>query len=149
MKHAIIIAIIIFEAMFWLANLTAIRQEFKMAAFLAAGDNGDFLVPADCSLIRGVDGVDFVVGWGSPKTRYQSVRACWLTIAKYKERFAIAVEDDQTLLTRQYNSLGLTLISPDPWTRVLRTLGIGIGFPLVVILALLIFINRRRESPAS
>jgi hypothetical protein len=127
---------ICFAGFVFAISFPSLRKEFEAAA--AARAATEYVLPVDCKDARGVVEADYLerpFRDDGPRT------ACWYADEKFRRLFpeysAMSNEDIATYL---YAKFGVRVSKPAPWTTLIRTVGIALGFPLAVFLIGIAFV---------
>lgn len=125
---------VIFSMLFVLgvsvSSYRTIQEEFAAAtrardsfAIIAKQLGGTMLLPIDCVEIRG-DTADYSMDQGH----------CWYTVSRFRELFPEYKDlADVDLSDRLYAKAGIPLTYPQPWIKVLETVGVAFGIPLAAL----------------
>ena len=123
---------LVFSALFVIATAVVsfpnVKSEFKKAAADAEWQGFVPDVPVVCSDARGKVGDDYDL------RDYGGKNNCWYPLPKFRVLYPEYKDltDDQ-ISDRLYEKAGMPIDHGAPWTLLLKTLGIAIGVPLIVL----------------
>jgi len=110
-----------------------VKGEFDKARLQAQAQAqqwpGELLVPVACSDARGKGGEDYEV-----PPSWAGTNQCWYRVGKFRVLYPEYKDlSDKQLEDRLYEKAGMPRPHPSPWTLLLKTLGIAIGVPLMIL----------------
>jgi hypothetical protein len=110
------------------ASYSSIRQEFVASHVdydaIDKKYGGENLLPVNCEKTRG-DTSDYSIFEGH----------CWYTTQSFRKLYPEYKDvSEHDLAEKIYANAGIPLIHPSPWTKLLETLALAFGVPLVVLL---------------
>jgi hypothetical protein len=128
---------LLFSALFVIATAVVfypdVKSEFEKARLEAQAQAqqwpGELEVPVPCGDARGKGGEDYKV-----LPEWTGMKGCWYRVSKFRVLYPEYKDlSDKQLEDRLYEKAGMPRTHPSPWTLLLKTLGIAIGVPLMIL----------------